>query len=92
MSDEPQPYVLVISSEAEKQLKKLDKTVILQINKKLLYVASNAEQIEHVELSGNWAGHHRVRVGDYRVIYTMNKEKREIVIVAIGHRRDVYDE
>ncbi len=33
----------------------------------------------------------RVRVGDYRIIYTVVDDKLLIVIVTLGHRRDVYD-
>lgn len=33
----------------------------------------------------------RVRVGDYRVIYTVQDDVLLIVVVTLGHRRDVYD-
>lgn len=33
----------------------------------------------------------RVRTGDYRIIYTIEDDKLLIVVVRIGHRRDVYD-
>jgi len=33
----------------------------------------------------------RVRVGDYRVIYTVGDDVLLVVIVTLGHRRDVYD-
>jgi mRNA interferase RelE/StbE len=33
---------------------------------------------------------YRIRVGDYRVIYSLRAGKLIILIVAIGHRRDVY--
>ena len=34
---------------------------------------------------------HRVRVGDYRIIYTVADDVLLIVVVTVGHRRDVYD-
>ena len=34
-------------------------------------------------------GHRRLRVGDYRVVYRI--EKKTVVIVAIKHRKDVYE-
>jgi mRNA interferase RelE/StbE len=33
----------------------------------------------------------RVRVGDYRIIYTIEDAVLLVVVVAVGHRRDVYD-
>jgi len=33
----------------------------------------------------------RVRVGDYRIIYTIADDVLLVVVVTIGHRRDVYD-
>lgn len=32
----------------------------------------------------------RVRVGDYRIIYTVDDDVLVVVVVALGHRRDVY--
>ena len=33
----------------------------------------------------------RVRVGDYRILYTIEDDVLLVVVVALGHRRDVYD-
>ena len=33
----------------------------------------------------------RVRVGDYRIIYTVEDDVLLVVVVTLGHRRDVYD-
>lgn len=33
---------------------------------------------------------HRIRVGDYRVLYTIDDDVRVVEVMAIGHRRDVY--
>ena len=33
---------------------------------------------------------YRLRVGDYRIIFSVNKEKKHIVIAAVGHRKDIY--
>jgi len=34
----------------------------------------------------------RVRVGDYRIIYTVEDDVLLVVVVRLGHRRDVYDQ
>lgn len=37
-------------------------------------------------------GHRRLRVSDYRVVYRIDPETKTVLIVAIKHRKDVYDE
>ena len=39
-------------------------------------------------LTGEWQGHFRIRVGDYRVIFTISKD--EITIVRVRHRSESY--
>ena len=34
----------------------------------------------------------RLRIGDYRAIYIIDRKKKQVVILFIGHRRDVYDD
>ncbi len=34
---------------------------------------------------------YRVRVGDYRILYTINDDVLLVVVVTLGHRREVYD-
>ncbi|WP_343924097.1 type II toxin-antitoxin system RelE family toxin [Rhodoglobus aureus] len=33
----------------------------------------------------------RVRIGDYRIVYTIQDDVLLVVVVTLGHRRDVYD-
>ncbi len=40
-------------------------------------------------LKGVFAGLRKLRVGDYRVIFVVQEE--EVLVLRIGHRRDVYD-
>ena len=35
-------------------------------------------------------GYLRVRVGDYRIIYTIEDDVLRVIVVRVGHRRDVY--
>ncbi len=36
-------------------------------------------------------GHRRLRVGDYRIVYRIEQELLTVVIVAIKHRKDIYE-
>jgi len=42
-------------------------------------------------MRGEWAGHWRWRVGDYRIIGRIEDFRLVIVVVRAGHRRDIYD-
>lgn len=42
-------------------------------------------------LSGSLKGHRRLRVGDYRIIYRILPDGHTIHIVAIGHRKEIYE-
>jgi mRNA-degrading endonuclease RelE of RelBE toxin-antitoxin system len=39
---------------------------------------------------GDWAGHHRIRTGDWRIIF--RAVKPSLLVVRIKHRRDVYED
>lgn len=41
-------------------------------------------------LSYSYKGHRRLRVSDYRVIYRIDPEAQKVLVVAIGHRKDIY--
>lgn len=36
-------------------------------------------------------GHRRIRVGDYRIVYSIEHSSKEVLVIAIQHRRDIYD-
>ena len=38
------------------------------------------------KLKGAW----RIRVGDYRILYDIHDEEKKVVILEIGHRREIY--
>ncbi|NER00921.1 MAG: type II toxin-antitoxin system RelE/ParE family toxin [Cyanothece sp. SIO2G6] len=44
-----------------------------------------------IPLRGNLAGHYRYRVGDYRVMYRIDDERQEVIILLIKHRKDIYE-
>lgn len=56
------------------------------INKRLTVDPINlGEPLYH-----RFRGHRRLRVGDYRVVYSVNIIKYEVVITSIEHRKDIY--
>ena len=46
----------------------------------------------HEALTGEWSGLFRWRIGDYRVIYTVDREVKTLTVGVIGHRREIYED
>jgi mRNA interferase RelE/StbE len=86
------PYQVEILPEALTSLKRLNKPVATRIIKKIRWLAAHVETIDHVALKGEWSGYFRYRIGDYRVIYDLDREGRIVIVAVVGHRRNVYDE
>jgi mRNA interferase RelE/StbE len=69
-------------------LQKIDKPVIKRILNKISWFSQHFDNITPESLTGDMAGLFKLRVGDWRVIYTI--EKDAIIIKAVGHRREIY--
>ncbi len=41
-------------------------------------------------LAGRFDGFYRYRVGDYRVVYSVEEDAKTVSVAAIGHRREIY--
>ncbi len=78
---------VILSPQAEKQLKKLSKVNQIAIAKKIR-VIRDSSKIEGGEKLKGFQNIFRIRVGDYRIVY--RKTKSEVYIVLIRHRKDVY--
>ncbi len=86
-------YHVKITEPAMKQLKKLDKHTAALITgwlRKNLEGCSDPRR-HGKGLSNNRIGQWRYRVGDYRLIAQIEDSRIVILILSIGHRRDVYD-
>ena len=83
-------YQFRITDEAVADLARLDRSVAQRILARIRWFADNFESVRHESLSGDLAGTFKLRVGDYRVLYTVDHGPRETVIRAIQHRSEVY--
>ena len=82
-------YHIDVSATAEKQLKKLPRAVQIRIVTKIMQLADDPYPSGCRKLTG-FDDAFRVRVGTYRVIYSVHQATIVIVILKIGHRKDVY--
>ena len=75
--------------EALEDLNGLDRMVGKRILKKITWLSRNFENIIPEPLSGEFTGAYKLRIGDWRVVYTFDKET--IFIHHVGHRREIYN-
>lgn len=78
---------VVLSPRAEKQLKRLSKLDQIAVAKKIRSIRDE-KRVSGEEKLRDFRNIFRVRVGDLRIVY--RKTRKEIYIVLIRHRRDVY--
>ncbi len=84
------PYSMEFQASADDDFARLDAAVARQVRNKLDELAATAEATRHRALTGPLRGLFRLRVGDYRVLYSMDRENRRIVVRAVQHRSEVY--
>ena len=85
-------YAVEYTQQAVKDLRKLDKqtrTFILSWVEKNLVDCENPRQ-HGKGLTANRSGQWRYRVGDYRLIADIQDDRVVILLLHIGHRRDIY--
>lgn len=81
-------YTIEILRSAQKQLSKVERKEQQRIIENIRKLADNPRPSGCKKLSARPAW--RIRVGDYRVIYEIHDTHLTILVVTIGHRRDVY--
>ena len=81
-----------LTESARKELKKLDiytqKIILLWLNKCL--EGCEDPRVHGKPLSANRAGQWRYRIGDYRVLAKIEDDKLIILVIAIGHRKEIH--
>jgi len=82
-------YALTTSRSAEKELVALDSTILKRIVQKIETLASEPRPPGCKKLKGE-KNRWRMRVGDYRVIYSIDDRARGVDIAAVRHRREAY--
>jgi mRNA interferase RelE/StbE len=81
-------YQVILKRTAEKELDALRRNVRERIQKRLLALEDNPRPAGIKRLQGQES--YRLRVGDYRVLYTIDDKVKQVFILAVGHRSDVY--
>ena len=82
-------FTVLLHPKAAKALEKIEEPTKSRIMKKLHDLTDHPEKVgKSLKYSDFWS----LRVGDYRAIYEINREKSQVIILFIGHRKKVYDD
>lgn len=84
-------YKVTLKPQAEKQFSKLPKDIQKRLFAAFLTLSDNPRPHGSIKLQGA-ADYYRVRVGDYRIVYTVDDNVLKVLVLALGHRREIYQQ
>jgi mRNA interferase RelE/StbE len=82
-------YTVEFRPSVWKNVKNVPKKDLIKIKSKVEEISFNLPDPATTKMSGN-NDFHKVRCGNYRIIYEIHENRLVILIVKIGHRKDVY--
>ena len=83
-------YRIKITSRAQKNLKRLHPAVQKRIIQSILSLKTERFPQQFKQLKGKGVAAYRLRVGDYRILYDIYDDDCVVLILRIGHRKDIY--
>ena len=83
-------YLVTIAKLAEKELQSLDPPLVRRIWSRIVALAHQPRPPGCKKLVGSTSDW-RIRIGDYRVIYSIDDANRAIDVSGVRHRRDAYE-
>ena len=83
-------YKVIWHTDAIKDLLNLDKNIQKKIAVKVKDYLAKEPLTLGKPLQGIFKGLHRYRYGDYRIVYSIDRSNENVIILRIGHRKDIY--
>jgi mRNA interferase RelE/StbE len=81
-------YNLEIKRSAEREMNRLPADIHRRASEVVVMLESNPRPTGSRKLQGSRG--YRLRIGDYRVLYTVDDDSRRVVIFSVAHRREAY--
>lgn len=84
-------YEIMPTRKAQKFYAKAAPSLVSELNQCFDNLSQNPYQGSNIKkLKGELLGYWRYRIGDYRVVYQVDEKSKNITILLIAHRKDVY--
>jgi mRNA interferase RelE/StbE len=88
---EKRPYSVIVKPSAERELKKIKNRAVKQrLVAAMLALERNPRPAGSTMLKDAASTAYRIRVGDYRILYTIEDRVLLVTVVTVGHRSEVY--
>jgi mRNA interferase RelE/StbE len=81
-------YQVILPKSVQKELDRLPDEIENRILARLADLETNPRPTDTKKLKGRNAW--RIRIGDYRVIYEIYDRDLRVILIAVGHRREIY--
>jgi len=83
-------YKIVLTPRAKKDLKRMDKSILRRLDPAILNLELQPFPAAKRSLIAHEIAQYRLRVGDYRILYDVDHLHKRVVILRVGHRREIY--
>ncbi|MCL2039719.1 MAG: type II toxin-antitoxin system RelE/ParE family toxin [Bacteroidetes bacterium] len=83
-------YKIVFANSVRKDIRKIPVSILKNIKSNINELANFPNISNFKRLSSCPFADYRLRVGDYRILFDIDYMNNEIIILKIGHRKDVY--
>ncbi len=81
-------YEVKLSTKSVKELDKIDYQMVKKIFDKMNNLKNEPKPVGCIKLKGENA--YRIRLGEYRIIYEVIEDLKQVLIFKVAHRKDVY--
>lgn len=84
-------FKIDFTKDAVKSFSRLSEDIKIGLKDKIVWLADNSDNIIHRKLKGNYYSEvFKLRFGNYRILYRINKTNKTITIETVGHRKSIY--
>lgn len=83
------PYTVEVAPAASRHIRKLDREIQRRVLAALDKLRDEPRSHDAIKLHGG-EDLYRVRVGDYRIVYAIEDNRLVVLVLKVGHRRDIY--
>ena len=82
-------YTIQFRPSVWKDIKRFPKRDLVKIKKRIEELSLNLPDLSSTKMQGDNT-FHKIRLGDYRIVYQIDDDKRIMLIIKIGRKNDIY--